>query len=178
MTAPSLPPRWLGFADAAALQTAAVEAIAEAAETALRLRGRFDIVLAGGTTPKAIYAACRSLITDWSRWHCYFGDERCLPIDDPRTQLGHGARRLARSRADSHRADSRHPRRTRRHRRRRRLCANPEAASAASTSFSSASAKMATRPASSRAIPGAKPPTRPMRCRSSTPRSRPPNASR
>ncbi|SDI36141.1 6-phosphogluconolactonase [Propionivibrio dicarboxylicus] len=83
MTASSHPPRWLGFADAAALQTAAVAAIADAAEAALRLRGRFDIVLAGGTTPKAIYAACRGLATDWSRWHCYFGDERCLPIDDP-----------------------------------------------------------------------------------------------
>lgn len=83
MTALSQPPRWVGFVDAAALQAAAVATIADAAETALRTRGRFDIVLAGGTTPKAIYAACRKLATDWSRWHCYFGDERCLPVDDP-----------------------------------------------------------------------------------------------
>ena len=73
--------RWHAFADATALQAAVLEAISQAAADAIRHRGRFNIVLAGGTTPKAIYQACRHLVTDWSCWHCYYGDERCLPAD-------------------------------------------------------------------------------------------------
>ena len=75
--------RWRALPDAAAIQQAVVERIRRAAEDAIGKRGRFDLVLAGGSTPKAIYKACRHLVTDWSRWHCYFGDERCLPPDDP-----------------------------------------------------------------------------------------------
>ena len=75
--------RWHAFPDGAALQAAVLDALRRAAAEAIHTRGRFSLVLAGGTTPKAIYQACRGLVTDWSCWHCYFGDERCLPADHP-----------------------------------------------------------------------------------------------
>ena len=71
--------RWHIFDDASLLQEAAARAILESANSAIAARGRYLIVFAGGTTPKAIYQRLRSASTDWSRWHVYYGDERCLP---------------------------------------------------------------------------------------------------
>lgn len=65
------------------MRQAALEAILSAAAQAIRERGRFQLVLAGGNTPRAIYRALRTARTDWSAWQVYFGDERCLPPDDP-----------------------------------------------------------------------------------------------
>ena len=73
--------RWHPFADAAAVRNAALEAIAAAAAQAIRARGAFHLVLAGGSTPKAVYQQCRGLSTNWGAWHIYHGDERCLPAD-------------------------------------------------------------------------------------------------
>ncbi len=42
-------------------------------------KGRFSVVLAGGTTPRQLYRRLRGLQTTWDRWHIYFGDERFLP---------------------------------------------------------------------------------------------------
>lgn len=52
------------------------------ATQALIERGAFHLVLAGGTTPRALYERMSSLQTDWSRWYIWFGDERCLPAGD------------------------------------------------------------------------------------------------
>ncbi len=52
------------------------------ARTALQERGAFHLVLAGGNTPRALYQRLQELDTDWSRWHIWYGDERCLPADD------------------------------------------------------------------------------------------------
>jgi 6-phosphogluconolactonase len=57
--------------------------VVAAADLAIRRSGRFLIVLAGGTTPLGTYRMLRAEDADWSRWHVYFGDERCLPEDDP-----------------------------------------------------------------------------------------------
>ncbi|MCK7576154.1 MAG: 6-phosphogluconolactonase [Chromatiales bacterium] len=54
-----------------------------AAEHAIAARGRFQIVLAGGRTPLAVYRRLVDQPADWARWHLFFGDERCLPADDP-----------------------------------------------------------------------------------------------
>ena len=75
--------RWLGVANAAALGDSACRRILDAAADAIQRRGHFLIVLAGGNTPKAVYRMLRDADTDWSRWHVYFGDERCVPVDDP-----------------------------------------------------------------------------------------------
>ncbi len=71
--------RWTTFATVAALRSAAVDFILQSAEAAINARGRFDIVLAGGSTPKQIYESLRHARTDWSKWHIWYGDERCLP---------------------------------------------------------------------------------------------------
>lgn len=74
--------RWIGIDGAAQLGRFAYRRIVDAAARAIEGRGRFLIVLAGGTTPRDVYGMLCAASTDWSRWHVYFGDERCLPRDD------------------------------------------------------------------------------------------------
>ena len=74
--------RWHPATDVAALQRHACCRIMEAAADAIAMRGRFILVLAGGSTPRAIYEALRDADTDWARWDIWFGDERCLPKND------------------------------------------------------------------------------------------------
>ena len=76
-------PRWHPFETNSALLPAAVDMIISAAAQDISARGQFHIVLAGGTTPRAIYEQLVDLKTDWRAWHIYFGDERCLPPHDP-----------------------------------------------------------------------------------------------
>ena len=45
-------------------------------------KNSFYLVLAGGETPRAVYALLTEMVTDWEKWHIYFGDERCLPAHD------------------------------------------------------------------------------------------------
>jgi 6-phosphogluconolactonase len=44
-----------------------------------------DIVLAGGSTPRAAYQRAASAGASWSRATAWFGDERCVPPDDERS---------------------------------------------------------------------------------------------
>ncbi|MBS0192830.1 MAG: 6-phosphogluconolactonase [Proteobacteria bacterium] len=86
--APAQIVRWHPLPDAATLAQAACARILAAAARAIAARGRFDIVLAGGNTPRAAYALLRdadfhAVRPDWSRWQVWFGDERCAPVDDP-----------------------------------------------------------------------------------------------
>jgi 6-phosphogluconolactonase len=67
-----------GAGDVAA---AAARHVLVRAEQAAVARGRFRIVLAGGTTPLAVYRHLAAASADWSAWEVYFGDERCLPPD-------------------------------------------------------------------------------------------------
>lgn len=77
--------RWHVYSDAHALQDAAYETILACASNALQERDRFHFVLAGGNTPREIYRRLRLAQTDWSAWHIWFGDERCLtPTDSAR----------------------------------------------------------------------------------------------
>ncbi|HUW38843.1 MAG TPA: 6-phosphogluconolactonase [Rhodocyclaceae bacterium] len=73
--------RWHAFADERALQQAALETILAVAARAIRQRGRFHLVLAGGNTPREVYRGLGAARADWSAWHIYFGDERCLAPD-------------------------------------------------------------------------------------------------
>ena len=43
------------------------------------------IALAGGSTPRRAYELAASLEPDWSRVSAWFGDERCVPRDDERS---------------------------------------------------------------------------------------------
>ncbi len=67
--------------DAAARTTA--ERIAAAIDTARAARGVAHISLAGGRTPARTYRLLPELVSDWSDVHLWFGDERCVPLDDP-----------------------------------------------------------------------------------------------
>jgi 6-phosphogluconolactonase len=70
------------------------EFILAAADDAIRQRGAFRLVLAGGTTPAACYARLSAAQADWHCWHIYFGDERCLPPGDPQRNSAMAAARL------------------------------------------------------------------------------------
>ena len=75
--------RWKHFNSIEALRHGVCDAIVKSAQQAIAQRGRFSIVLAGGNTPRAVYRLLRDLpkidFVDWSKWHIYHGDERCLP---------------------------------------------------------------------------------------------------
>ncbi len=53
--------------------------------------GRPALCLSGGTTPRRLYellgAAPRRDRLPWARTHCFWGDERCVPQDDPRSNF-------------------------------------------------------------------------------------------
>lgn len=75
--------RWHVFPDDASLVANALARVMAAGRDAIAQHGAFDIVLAGGNTPRKLYRALRNADADWSRWHVWFGDERCAPPDDP-----------------------------------------------------------------------------------------------
>ena len=71
------------MSDRAALERTVAVSILAAADRAIRARGQFHLVLAGGDTPRGAYRRLREASADWSMWYVYFGDERCLPAADP-----------------------------------------------------------------------------------------------
>ncbi len=75
--------RWHVFPDDASLVANALARVLATAHDAIAQHGAFDIVLAGGNTPRKLYRALRSADTDWTRWHIWYGDERCALPDDP-----------------------------------------------------------------------------------------------
>ena len=72
---------WQLFDNPEAIRQAACQAIVKDAAEAISLRGRYSIVLAGGSTPRDVYRLLRDAQTDWSKWHVFYGDERCLPLE-------------------------------------------------------------------------------------------------
>jgi 6-phosphogluconolactonase len=47
-----------------------------------------QLVLTGGSTPRAAYARAAAAGADWSATTLWFGDERCVPPDDERSNFG------------------------------------------------------------------------------------------
>ena len=71
--------------------------VVEDAEEAARLvaerlaeqaRAGGGIVLTGGSTPRRAYELAAGLEPDWSGVELWWGDERCVPPDDPRSNFG------------------------------------------------------------------------------------------
>jgi 6-phosphogluconolactonase len=85
---------WIVLDDAEAVARKARDEILNIAENAIAARGRFSIVLAGGTTPERSYALLAQSKSDWNHWHVYLGDERCLPVDNPERNSLMAARTL------------------------------------------------------------------------------------
>ncbi len=77
------PVRWHCFTDADAVAGEALARVLDASRRAIAARGRFSIVLAGGTTPEKVYRRLQGCDADWPHWFVWFGDERCLPADHP-----------------------------------------------------------------------------------------------
>jgi 6-phosphogluconolactonase len=72
--------------DAASLVSDAADLIAAEAADAIAQHGRFAFALSGGNTPKPVYERLAGMQSiDWARVHVLFGDERCVPPDDPRS---------------------------------------------------------------------------------------------
>jgi 6-phosphogluconolactonase len=63
--------------------------ILEQAREAIRDRNEFRIALSGGNTPAPVYAQLAALGDDlpWDRIRFTFGDERCVPPDDPQSNF-------------------------------------------------------------------------------------------
>jgi 6-phosphogluconolactonase len=69
----------------------AAEFMVARAVEAIATRDRWTVALAGGGTPKPIYQrladAGYAQRIDWQRVHVFFGDERCVPPDDSRSNF-------------------------------------------------------------------------------------------
>jgi 6-phosphogluconolactonase len=63
----------------------AARIVAERLAEAARAGGH--VVLTGGTTPKRAYELAADLEQDWSRVELWWGDERCAPADDERSNF-------------------------------------------------------------------------------------------
>lgn len=67
----------------------AAEFILQHARTALAERDQFRIALSGGNTPRPIYTEFARIGRElpWDRVFFTFGDERCVPPDDPQSNF-------------------------------------------------------------------------------------------
>jgi 6-phosphogluconolactonase len=78
--------------DANAVAERAASLFMLAAQESASARGAFTAVLSGGSTPHALYAQLArqtaSVKIPWRRVHLYWGDERCVPPDDPASNYG------------------------------------------------------------------------------------------
>ena len=63
------------------LDSKAKKFIIERAELAIKNKGSFSLVLSGGTTPVNVYKLLAKEQVDFEKWHIYFGDERCFPLN-------------------------------------------------------------------------------------------------
>jgi 6-phosphogluconolactonase len=74
--------------DPEAVARAAAATVVDAAFKSTHEHGSCRLVLAGGNTPRAAYNLLAGELRDevnWKRVSFYFGDERCVPPDDPRS---------------------------------------------------------------------------------------------
>lgn len=76
------------FANLDGLSATAAEAVARTLNGVVRANGHCSLVLSGGHTPRTLYALLVTRWRDevpWSKVHVFWGDERYVPHDDPRS---------------------------------------------------------------------------------------------
>src|SRR5574337_936127 len=82
----------LVVADPIALAREAAKRVVAIAEEAVARCGRFTVALAGGSTPKRLYAllAAEPYRTrlPWQKAHIFWGDERAVPPEHPNSNFG------------------------------------------------------------------------------------------
>jgi 6-phosphogluconolactonase len=66
------------------------EVMAAAIDGARTIRGRAHVALSGGSVVRA-YSLASGELPDWRDVHLWYGDERCVPLDDPESNH-HAAR--------------------------------------------------------------------------------------
>ena len=74
--------------DKTALIERALEVVVAQMRTAIAERGLCTISLAGGSTPKPLYAAIAQQDLPWDKIHVFWGDERYVPSDHPDSNEG------------------------------------------------------------------------------------------
>jgi len=76
------------FKDSDELSQAAATSFIDLANAAIQARGRFLVSLSGGSTPMKLYARLANESVQWNHVHFFWGDERCVPVDDPGNTYG------------------------------------------------------------------------------------------
>ena len=86
------------LSDPAALAARAADLLEQTAAASIGARGRFRVALSGGSTPEKMHQDIAARVAngkvDWSRTEIFFGDERMVPPDDPRSNYGMARRSL------------------------------------------------------------------------------------
>jgi 6-phosphogluconolactonase len=84
-------PEVVVFPDLASAAAEAAERFAAACERAVDARGACAVALSGGDTPKPLFARLAAepyrRRIPWERLEVFWGDERCVPPDDPRSNF-------------------------------------------------------------------------------------------
>ncbi len=79
------------FPESHGLYREAAERLVRAGRKAIEREGRFTLLLAGGSTPRRLYALLAAPEyrerADWSRTHLFWGDERAVPISHPQSNF-------------------------------------------------------------------------------------------
>jgi 6-phosphogluconolactonase len=77
------------FNDPESLSRAAADFFVQQAQAAVHDHGQFNVALAGGQTPERAYELLAQAPwrdrTPWPQIHVFWGDERCVPADDERS---------------------------------------------------------------------------------------------
>jgi 6-phosphogluconolactonase len=69
--------------DAGSLAERAEGVFVQSVQAALKTGSRFTVALAGGSTPRQLYARLAAAQIDWESVHIFWGDERCVPPGHP-----------------------------------------------------------------------------------------------
>ena len=80
--------------DAESLARHAARDLVMSIQDAREARGVAHVCLAGGSTPLRCYELLDGQLDDWSAVHLWYGDERCVPFDDPESNHGQVKERL------------------------------------------------------------------------------------
>jgi len=79
------------FKSSESLSRDAADLFMKGAAHAITERGRFLVALNGGSTPNRLFQLLATDYKDkvnWSNVHVFWGDERCVPYDDPGSSYG------------------------------------------------------------------------------------------
>ncbi|KAK9766445.1 suppressor of los1-1 [Basidiobolus ranarum] len=70
------------FPNVSEVSVALAQYVAKASAEAIQRHGRFTVALSGGSLPNTLAAVLKDdPSVQWSKWHVFFADERCVPLD-------------------------------------------------------------------------------------------------